>query len=85
MLKEGKKVNSGQEENKEKNLFSVVSLAWELGYVVAVPLIIFALVGRFLDKKLETSPWIFLLGVVISIIVSVFMVYRKADKIIKNQ
>ncbi len=78
-------MNNSQKENKEGNLFSVVSLAWELGYVVAVPLIIFALVGRFLDKKLETSPWIFLLGVVISIIVSVFMVYRKADKIIKNQ
>ncbi|TSD01872.1 MAG: Uncharacterized protein Athens071425_275 [Parcubacteria group bacterium Athens0714_25] len=85
MLKEREKVNSDKVENKEKNLFSIVSLAWELGYTIAIPLIFFALLGRFLDRKLESSPWMFLAGVVFSIVISVYLVYKKTEKIIQNQ
>jgi F0F1-type ATP synthase assembly protein I len=72
------------EEKKEKNdSWSAVSFAWELGYSIAIPLVLFAIGGRYLDKKLGTSPWLLLGGLFISIIISSFIVYRKTIKILK--
>jgi len=80
------------EKEKKKNLslasdgsWSAVGFAWELGYSIAIPLVLFTLGGRLLDKKLETSPWLLLLGLFISIIVTFYIVYQKLMKIIKDQ
>ncbi|MEK7166826.1 MAG: AtpZ/AtpI family protein [Patescibacteria group bacterium] len=69
-------------ENKE-NFWLMLSLAWELGYLIALPLIIFALVGRFLDKFFHTSPWLFLFGILLAIIISTRIVYKKTIQLIK--
>lgn len=68
---------------KEKNNvdFSALSLAWELGYMIAIPLVALALGGRFLDKKLGTAPILLLAGVVLAIIVSSYAVYKKTTDI----
>lgn len=51
-----------------------MSLAWDMGYMIAVPLVIFALLGRYLDKLLESSPWLFLTGLVLALISSTIWV-----------
>ena len=61
---------------------SAISLAWELGYTIAVPLVALALLGRFLDKKLGTAPWLLLVGILVSITVSSWLVYKKTLDII---
>jgi F0F1-type ATP synthase assembly protein I len=71
------------EKNNQK-ISSALSLAWELGYTIAIPLVVFALIGRFLDKNLGTSPWLLLVGIILSIIISTFAIYYKAVKIIKE-
>ena len=60
-------------------------MAWELGYTIAVPIVLLALVGRFADKHFETSPWLLLAGILLSIIVSSALVYRKISPILKSQ
>lgn len=65
------------------NNFSMMALAWELGYMIAIPLVALTLGGRFLDKKLGTSPMLLLVGVVLAIILSSYMVYKKMIDIIK--
>ena len=77
---------------KKKNLsltsdgsWSEVSFAWELGYSIAIPLVIFTLAGKLLDKKLGTSPWLLLIGLFISIIVTFYIVYQKLMVIIKKE
>lgn len=65
------------------NTFNAWGLAWELGFQIAVPLVGFALVGRFADKYFNTSPWLLVAGVVIAAAVSSFIVYRKVAKIMK--
>lgn len=62
--------------------WSALSLAWELGYTIAVPIVVFALGGRWLDRKFETSPWLLLTGIFLSLIVSSWLVYFKMAKII---
>jgi F0F1-type ATP synthase assembly protein I len=81
-----------EEKNKNENpsltsdrSWSAVSLAWQLGYSVAVPLVALALLGRFLDKKLETSPWLLLTGILLSIFMSSYLVYKKTLDIINKE
>jgi len=45
-------------------------------------LVVFGLVGRFLDKKFDTSPWLLLTGVVLAISISSWLVYKKTVEII---
>jgi F0F1-type ATP synthase assembly protein I len=72
-------------KTKEKNsIWLVLSLAWQLGYIIAIPLIFLALLGRFLDKCLNTSPWFFLVGILLAIIISTFAIYFKTVKILKE-
>lgn len=74
-------------EKKENpdNIKSAWSLAWELGYSIAVPIVLFALLGRFLDKKLNTSPWLLLAGVLISISISSHIVYKKTIDVMNKK
>ena len=62
-----------------------MGLAWELGYTIALPLVLFALVGRFLDKTLGTSPFLLLAGILISIGVTSWLVYKKTREIIEKE
>ena len=68
---------------KPDKQFSAVSLAWQLGYTIAVPIVALALLGRFLDKKLGTSPWMLLCGILLSVAISSWAVYKKTLDILK--
>jgi len=71
------------EDKKEANgLWSALSLAWEMGYTIAVPLVAFALGGRLLDRRFDTSPWLLLAGIFISIPISTIVIHWKMMKII---
>jgi F0F1-type ATP synthase assembly protein I len=78
--------------NNKKNLlskndesWSALGFAWELGYSISIPLVVFTLGGRLLDKKIGTTPWLLLAGLFISIIVTFYIVYAKLIKIIKEE
>ncbi len=73
-----------KEEEKKKNSWSLLALAWELGYSIAIPLVLFALGGRYLDKKFDTSPWLLLGGLALSLMLTSFIVYRKVSNELKN-
>jgi F0F1-type ATP synthase assembly protein I len=64
-------------------LFSALGLAWELGYTIAVPLVVLALLGRLADKQFGTSPWLLLVGILLSIVASTMLVLRKTKAIME--
>lgn len=71
-----------QEDNKEKGPLSLaLSLAWELGYTIAVPLVVLVLFGRFLDKKFGSSPLFLLAGILLAVFISSWAVVFKTKKI----
>jgi len=72
------------EKNKGSGVASALSLAFELGYIIAIPIVGFALGGRLLDRKLDTAPLFILLGIFISIILTSYLVYRKTAKIMDD-
>lgn len=65
----------------KQSLLGALSLAFELGYTIAVPLVVLALTGRLLDSRYQTSPWFLLAGILLSIVVSSWLVYKKTLKI----
>lgn len=64
--------------------FSALKLSLELGYTIAIPIVVLALAGRLLDKKFDTSPWILIAGILISIIVSSIALVVKFNAIMKK-
>jgi undecaprenyl pyrophosphate phosphatase UppP len=68
----------------------VGSVAFELGFMIALPIVLFASLGRWLDNRFGTKHYL-LLGIAIAIISSVFWVYKrltpmidKLNKIVKE-
>ncbi len=75
---------STNQDTRESGFWQGLKLAWEMGYTIALPLVFLALLGRFLDKKFATSPWLLLTGILISIIISTLSIYFKTIKIIAD-
>lgn len=63
------------------SFWSVLNLAWELGYIIALPIVILGFGGAWLDKKLGSSPGFLLAGIVLSVIISGVAIYRKIKSI----
>jgi len=72
-----------QEQKDDEKTWNVLGLAMELGYTIAIPIVLFGVGGAYLDKQWETSPIFLLIGVVVSIILSIFGIYRKTRNILK--
>lgn len=70
--------------SQPSQLAQALSLAWELGYTITVPLLVLGLGGRLADKYLGTAPWLLVLGVIMSVVVSTWLVYRKTQAIVSG-
>lgn len=64
--------------------FSAIKLAWELGYTIIIPLILFALLGVFLDKRFNTIPLFTILGIILAAIISSIVIYKKVKPILEE-
>jgi len=73
----------GDGERRSAVDFSAWQLAWELGYTIAIPIVVLALAGRWADKYFKTEPWLLLSGIVVSIFISSFLVYRRVKDVLK--
>lgn len=56
-------------KQREKTLlYLALGLAWQLGYTIVTPLLLFGLGGRLLDNHFGTTPVLFLAGLVLAVI-----------------
>jgi ATP synthase protein I len=81
MEQKTEKVTETQKNSEVKEL-KVWTLAGELGYTIAIPIVVLALLGRIADKFFGTSPWLLLAGILISIFASSWLIYRKVKEIL---
>ncbi len=56
--------------------------AWELGYMIAVPAVLFGFGGAALDRYLHMSPFFTLGGLLFAFVISFISVFRKIREII---
>lgn len=62
-------------------IWSALNLAFELGYLIAIPIAVLGFGGALLDKKFGTSPLFILIGVALAATVSGLAVYKKVKEI----
>ena len=62
-------------KEKKFKFFYALSLGWQLGFLVALPLLGFILFGYFLDKKFQTLPFLTLIGTILGILITIYDVY----------
>lgn len=71
-------------KRKGDHLWGLLGLAWEMGYLIAIPLVGFALLGRFFDSLAKTSPLFFLLGILGAIALSSILVVQKVSQVLDS-
>jgi len=68
----------------KKILLFSFSFIGKIGFSVAIPLVAFGLIGRWLDKKFDTAPYLFLLGLAIATIIVYFILRKIVKETIKE-
>ncbi|MBI4262021.1 AtpZ/AtpI family protein [Candidatus Uhrbacteria bacterium] len=58
-----------------------IRIMGEFAGLIAVPVILFVLGGRWLDQRWGTGPWMMVGGFVLAFLVSAVMVWRRAKEI----
>lgn len=58
-------------------VWQALSLAWELGFIIAIPLVVFGSIGKYADGQLGTTPWLTLGGVFLAMATTVVWLYRQ--------
>ncbi|HRH93542.1 MAG TPA: AtpZ/AtpI family protein [Candidatus Peribacteria bacterium] len=61
-----------------------IGFAWELGYTIAVPAVLFGFIGRFADKAWNTPPLFMFVGIAIAFVTSAIIVVRRLRDILNR-
>ena len=65
--------------------FYALSLAWQLGFLIALPIAGFLFLGFLGDKFFKTEPLLLLLGLLVGIIITIYEVYHLLIPLIKDK
>lgn len=63
-------------KNTKFQLFYALSLAYQLGFIIVVPIGIGMLAGFWLDSKLTTRPFFLFVGLIFGIVTCMYEVYH---------
>ena len=79
--------SSGQIPKKKPDsikdaLWLSVQLVWNMGWIIAIPVVVLGFAGAYADKEYGTSPLLILLGFALAATLSVIGVKRKLKAII---
>jgi F0F1-type ATP synthase assembly protein I len=67
-----------------KGLWLALNLAWEMGYLIAIPVLVLGIGGAYLDKYLATSPLFILSGFALAMLFSSVSVYRRVRAVLQS-
>ena len=72
------------DNRKTINRSSIISLSFELGYIIAIPLVALALLGKWLDKHYGNEfPFLTLLGIALAIATTTFWLIKRLSRYVK--
>ncbi len=74
------KKQRGHNERTKHGRCGALAFVWDVGYLTAIPVIIFAFGGRYLDMRYDASPWFLLCGLCISVLLSAYLVYKRMQR-----
>lgn len=65
-------------EKDRKYMMMGLKIVGDFGATIAVPIILFVLVGQWLDDKYHRSPWYTVIAFILAAVLSGKMIYQKA-------
>ena len=65
--------------------FYAISFAWQLGFIIAIPIAGFIFLGFIADGFLSTQPVLLITGFIVGVIITVYEIYHMLIPIIKNK
>ena len=71
----------GAPKPEDPSIWAALQLAWELGYMIAIPAVLFGFSGAYLDRNYQTSPLFLALGFILALSLSAITVIRKVRSI----
>ncbi|MFH1657030.1 MAG: AtpZ/AtpI family protein [bacterium] len=72
-------------QKSKSKTFYALSLAWQLGFIIIIPIGGFLFLGVLGDKVLKTKPLFLIIGLLVGIIVTVYEVYHLIVPLIKDK
>ncbi len=67
-----------------KGFWLALNLAWEMGYLIAVPVLLLGVGGAYLDSYLATSPLFVLSGFALAALFSSVSVFRRVRAVLQS-
>lgn len=55
-------------------------IAGDFGATIAIPVVVFAYLGKRLDARWGTAPWLLIAGFALAALISGAIIYRKAKR-----
>lgn len=72
--------NDHMDKKDRKYYLFALRIVGDFGATIAVPVVIFVLIGQWLDVRYDKSPWFTVIAFVLATLLSGRMVYKKAKK-----
>ncbi len=76
-----------QQKPNQKSLSKseLISIAFQLGFIIAIPVVVFGYLGKWLDEKAGTDPLLTLIGIFTAITFTSIWIYRKFKSYFSNK
>lgn len=71
-------------DQKTVSQWQALEFVWDILFAIAVPTVLFALGGRWLDARYKTSPLFTAIGLVLALIVGGVIVAKKGKSMSKR-
>lgn len=72
------------ENPKKLDRGALISLSFELGYIIAIPLVVLGLLGKWLDGRMGNEfPALTLIGIALAILATTIWITKKVKNYIK--
>ncbi|HDH31325.1 MAG TPA: AtpZ/AtpI family protein [Candidatus Wolfebacteria bacterium] len=65
--------------------FYALSIAWQLGFLIAIPIVGFLFLGVLGDKFFKTQPFFLFLGLILGIVLTIYEIYHLFVPLIKDK
>ena len=75
---------NNQKDTDRKYLLLSLRIMGSFGAILAVPVVVFALTGKWLDARYGTRPWFLIAGFVFAAVLSAISIVRKAKEFSKE-
>ena len=76
-----KKQEKGEQDKNTKPLFGkMFAFAFDFAVIIALPLLAFIYLGKWLDQKYSTEYFV-LVGILVAIALSAFLIYKRLKEV----